>query len=63
MSMKSINLMEVLSDEDLHTISTIVWKTLDDAGIQTNDSAELSIKVYDEDHIIDMPEFNSLCDI
>lgn len=55
--------MEVLSDEDLHTISTIVWKTLDDAGIQTNDSAELSIKVYDEDHIIDMPEFNSICDI
>ena len=41
-----INVCEVLSDKDLHTIADLIWKALDKAGIETSDDAELSLKVH-----------------
>tara|TARA_R100000742_G_C4267964_1_gene86237 strand:- start:163 stop:348 length:186 start_codon:yes stop_codon:yes gene_type:complete len=61
--MKVINLWEVIPENEHSDISDKVWQALDKAGIDVSEDAELSIKIYDEDHIIDIPEFNNVCDI
>ena len=49
--METINVFEVLSDEDSKTIANLVWKLLDKAGIETTKDAELQVEVYDDDVI------------
>ena len=49
--METINVFEVLSEEDSKTIANLVWKLLDKAGIETTKDAELQVEVYDDDVI------------
>ena len=47
--METINVFEVLPEEDSKTIADLIWKLLDKAGIETTKDAELQIEVYDEE--------------
>ena len=47
--METINVFEVLSEEDSKTIANLIWKLLDKAKIETTKDAELQIEVYDYD--------------
>ena len=47
--METINVFEVLPEEDSKTIADLIWKLLDKAGIETTKDAELQIEVYDDD--------------
>ena len=47
--METINVFEVLPEEDSKTIANLIWKLLDKAGIETTKDAELQIEVYDEE--------------
>jgi len=47
--METINVFEVLSEEDSKTIADLIWKLLDKGGIETTKDAELQIEVYNEE--------------
>ena len=47
--METINVFEVLPEEDSKTIANLIWKLLDKAGIETTEDAELQVEVYDEE--------------
>ena len=47
--METINVFEVLSEEDSKTIADLIWKLLDKAGIETTKDAALQIEVYNEE--------------
>ena len=49
--METINVFEVLSEEDSKTIANLIWKLLDKAGIETTKDAALQVEVYDDDVI------------
>ena len=51
--METINVFEVLSEEDSKTIANLVWKLLDKAGIETTKDAALQVEVYDDDELDD----------
>ena len=47
--METINVFEVLPEEDSKTIANLICKLLDKSGIETTKDAELQIEVYDEE--------------
>ena len=51
--METINVFEVLSEEDSKTIADLVWKLLDKAGIETTKDAALQVEVYDDEELDD----------
>ena len=44
---KEINLFEVVPEDEHSHIANKVWESLDRAGIELSQDAELSIKVYE----------------